>query len=97
MNKKLGALLMAMIVVVTLVGFVVSGRIVAAQSGRLQPLATDICLQKWEYRVLTATISTVQSEMYQLGEQGFEIAGFEVTTYQQGIPYYHILFKRPKP
>lgn len=100
MNKKLCAFLLAMIVMATLVGFVVSSKIVAAQSGRLQPLATDTCLQKWEYRVLSGTTYTVEDAANRLGEQGFEIAGFEVTTYtalNPGTPYYHILFKRPKP
>ena len=100
MNKKLCAVLMAMIVIATLIGFVVSSKIVAAQSGRLQPLATDTCLQKWEYQMLAGDLPTVQYQATRLGEQGFEIAFFEVTTYttyNPGIPYYHVVFKRPKP
>lgn len=102
MNKKLCAFLLAMIVMATLVGFVVSSKIVAAQSGlpQLSKPATGTSLQKWEYRVLSGTTYTVEDAANRLGEQGFEIAGFEVTTYtalNPGTPYYHILFKRPKP
>lgn len=101
MNKKLCACLLAVIVMAMLIGIVVSSRIVAAQPSQPQlpkPVpATGTSPQKWSYHMLSSTMSTVQREIYQLGEQGFEIAGFEVTTYNDGTPYYHILFKRPKP
>ena len=102
MNKKLCAFLMAIVVMATLTGGGVSSRMVAAQSGRTQrpepsqPPAPPPP-PKWEYAIVNDFIPEAYTNINRLGEQGFEIIGFDVTTYNRERPYYHIILRRPKP
>jgi len=101
-NKKLCALLLALVVMAALISIAVSSRIVAAQSGRTQrpepsqPVA-PVSPPKWEYAIVNDFIPEAYTNINRLGEQGFEIIGFDVTTYNRERPYYHIILRRPKP
>lgn len=100
-GKKQLILALVLMTIGGLLGAVLSGAMVTAQSNvdqQAKPSSPAI-VQKWDYRVISGNPRTVEQDLQTLGNQGYEAAGFEaqLSPYGDGSQLLSVLLRRPKP
>jgi hypothetical protein len=101
MRNRQNLLTVAMLLLGTVIGAVISSGITAAQSNRLQNvnMQSTQASQRWEYQIVFGGAKNgaeAQKELNRLGDQGYEVAGYSTSTDENGKQNFSILLKRAK-
>jgi hypothetical protein len=91
----------ALLLLGTLIGALISGGMTAAQSKRSQQVTTQStqASQRWEYQIVFGGAKNggeAQRELNRLGEQGYEVAGYGASADENGKQNFSVLLKREK-